>query len=221
MNIKIKKIIAKEIIFFFSIILLLILIWSGIKIWNSYINNEIDNSSKEITALKKDLKTIKNIRFLNKNEKIKFNAGLDELNEYKASEKDKISFMTDFIAKFSKKEISEINENDLDEIFYLTPNKSYVSESLLKIAYNDRFNSLKQDKTISSIDIKSIIDFNKLRKIDNLNQKIKNLNNKQQKDSEIKILIINFSIILFCLVYPIRLIYILLKWSFLTIKTKI
>lgn len=51
MNTKTKKIIAKEIIYFFSIVSFLLLVWAGIEIRNSFLRNKMDNFSNEISDL--------------------------------------------------------------------------------------------------------------------------------------------------------------------------
>lgn len=58
MNTKTKKTIAKEIIYFFSAITLLLVFWVGIEIRNFYLRNKIKNFSNEISDLKVQIDSV-------------------------------------------------------------------------------------------------------------------------------------------------------------------
>jgi hypothetical protein len=58
MNSKTKKTIAKEIIYFFSVISFLLLAWAGIELRNSFLRNKMDNFSNQISVLKIQIDSI-------------------------------------------------------------------------------------------------------------------------------------------------------------------
>ncbi len=53
-----KKTIAKEIIYFFSVISLLLIIWAGIEIRNTYLSSKMNNYTKEISDIKIQIDSI-------------------------------------------------------------------------------------------------------------------------------------------------------------------
>jgi hypothetical protein len=60
MNTITKKTIAKEIIYFFTVVALLLLVWAGIEIRNYFFRNKISNISNEISIMKTQIVSIEN-----------------------------------------------------------------------------------------------------------------------------------------------------------------
>ena len=204
MNNKTKKTIAKEIIYFFSIVALLLLVLVGIEIRNSFLNNKINNFSKAISRVESKIDSIQRTNPENINKKPKFDEygilikNADYFNNFDNTMR---------LKKTDREELDNIllemqNNNESDENKRLLVNnfvKEYGIKKLLKP--NKIFEELKKNKTVTVQ--KSIAIENKI------------LNIKEKKN-----ILIYISILLFGLFYPIRLIYKLLKWSFLTIQTK-
>jgi hypothetical protein len=205
MNTKTKKTIAKEIIYFFSVLALLLLVFVGIELRNSFLNNKINYFSKEISVVEIEIDSIQKTNPEKVNKKPKFdeygilmkNADyynvLDNTMQLKKTDKEKLDNIM----------LEMQNNNESDE------NKKFVVNDFVKkyginksLKPNQIFEELKKNKTET-------------------NQKIKVVENKILNINETKNIIIRLSLLLFGLLYPIRLIYKLLKWSFLTIQTKV
>ena len=205
MNTITKKNIAKEIIYFFSIVALLLLVFVGIEIRNSFLNNKINNFSKAISVMEIKIDSIQKTNSEKVNKKPKFdeygilikNADyyniLNDTMQLKKTDKEKLDNII--------MEMQNNNESDENKKFVVNDFvKKYGIKKLLKS--NKVFEELKKNKTET-------------------NQKIKVIENKILNINETKNIIICLSLLSFGLLYPIRLIYKLLKWSFLTIQTKV
>jgi len=176
MNIGTKKILAKEIIYFFSVITLIVIFWSIIEIRNSYTEKKIETISDKILTLQLQINRNDQKRdFLLEpdKKKILFN-GLTELHNNGSSVEEMENYIADFESKFSIEKIKLVKKTQLIK------NKKNILTTELTASKN---NYLDQN----------------------------------EKKSNILIL----SLILFSILYPIRLIYKILKWSFLTIQTKV
>lgn len=205
MNNTTKKTIAKEIIYFFSIVALLLLVFIGIEIRNSFLNNKINNFSKEISIVEIKIDSIQKTNPEKVNKKPKF-------DEYgiliKNADYFNVLYNTIQLKKTDKEKLDNImlemqNNNESDE------NKKFVVNDFVK-KYGIK-KSLKPNKVIEEL---------KKNKTET-NQKIKVIENKILNTIDTKNIIICLSLLLFSFLYPIRLIYKLLKWSFLTIQTKV
>jgi len=205
MDTKTKKNIAKEIIYFFSVVAVLLLVFSGIEIRNSFLNNRKNNFSKEISALNIKIDSIEKKLPKKVNKKPRFDeygiliknidyfSNSDNILQLKKSDREKLDNIM----------IEMINNNESDENKRIIVNdfiQKYGIKKSLKL--NKVFEQLKKNKTA-------------------INQKIKVLENEILNISETKNIILCLSLLLFGLLYPIRIIYKLLKWSFLTIQTKV
>jgi hypothetical protein len=179
MNPKIKKNVAKEVIYFFSIVLLTSFVWIGIKINNYYFENKIIKCRNLISNLKKEING-----YLPKNSKyILIN------NIY--SEEDFFTY-----AKTKKK---SLNLNAGDAILTLGNEFNHIKE--VELTYNK--NKIQKLKILYK-NLK--LNF---KKIDNYNKCFLNEN----------FVVFNSFLFLLILIYPLRFVFILLKWSFSTIKT--
>ena len=174
MNLRTKKIIAKEIIYLFSGIIILLMIWVIMEIQNVYYQNKVNTYKNEITQLQIQMKesVIKPIlqpdklKKLNDNAKIMFESG--------SSEEDILAMKDAFLKRFGRKHT--LNEK------------------------------IKLDKLKNS----------EITKNNELKKTYLKILNKDDVSHNIKF----FSIIIFVLLYPIRIIYILVKWAIKTLKIK-
>jgi hypothetical protein len=204
MNNKIKKNIAKEIIYFFSIVTLLLLVLVGIEIKNSFLNNKINNFSKEISIVEIKIDSIQKTNPEKINKKSKF---------------DKYGILIKNVDYFNDLDntmrLKKTDREELDNILLemLKNNESDENKRLLVNDFVEQYGIkkiLKPNKVIEKLKKNKTETFQKSKAIEN---KILNINEKKN-------IIIFLSKLLFGLFYPIRLIYKLLKWSFLTIQTK-
>lgn len=194
MNSKTKKYIAKEIIYLFSIIFLLFLIWGGIKINNTYLENKINHYTKSISILKIQIDSAKTKPWNYKYEYL--------LNGKKYTPEELTKY-----AKMSKMSLDNyIKDAGIDIVL--------ISKVYDEYGIPIKFTPPKDGKIVSEND--------KMNRLQILYKKV-NINNEKlinyRKDylNESKI-IFNSFIILFGLLYPIRLIFYALKWSIKTIK---
>ena len=166
-----KKIIAKEIIYFFATITLILIFWSFIEIRNYYSKKKVKTISHEISVIQLEIdKNEKNNYFKPETWKILITE-LTELAKNGSSDVEMKSYCLDFDKKFSKEK---------DQLIKKT--------KILKV---------DQEKLSSKINIYE-------------NYILKNLEKKNS--------LLIFSTILLSILYPIRLVFILIRWSLLTIK---
>lgn len=138
MIIKTKKTIAKEIIYFFSAISLLLIVWAGIQVRNSFLKNKINDLSKNISVLKIQIDSIEKA---NPKKTILFS----QLNEYEYASMQKVLY-------------------DFDATIKAKPNLS-VSELLVKFPEfkndSDKIQSAKDySATLNSGKYKNVSEFN-------------------------------------------------------------
>ena len=180
MNLKTKKIIAKEIIFFFSIIALLIMTWGILELRNSYLLNKINNNSKAFSySINSNLKKT--------------------LRDFVAtSNNQKYETETELLSKFPELKIYNIQ---ILRDFVATSNSGkYKSENELYSKFPEFFN--KKSKTEYNI----------------INKELNDSKSKLLNKSKFKNILCIMSLIFFSLLYPIRLIFFLLKWAFKTLN---
>jgi hypothetical protein len=170
-----KKTIAKEIIYFFSLVVIVLIFWAILLIRNYYSEKKINTIANEISIIQIQIDKNKNKKdfLLEPNKKKILFDGLNEMHSYGSSDEDMNRYIDDFESLFSLEKINLIKKTKI----------------------------LQKKKNIL---------------ISKLNYSKKYFLNENEKKSNI----LNFTSILFSLLYPIRLIYRLLKWSFLTIQTK-
>ena len=181
MNNTTKKTIAKEIIYFFSIVALLLLVFIGIEIRNSFLNNKINNFSKEISIVEIKIDSIQKTNPEKVNKKPKF-------DEYgiliKNADYFNVLYNTIQLKKTDKEKLDNImlemqNNNESDE------NKKFVVNDFVK-KYGIK-KSLKPNKVIEEL---------KKNKTET-NQKIKVIENKILNTIDTKNIIICLSLLLF------------------------
>ena len=169
-----KKIIAKEIIYFFATITLILIFWSLIEIRNYYSEKNVKTISHEISAIQLEIdKNEKYDYFKPERWKILIN-DLTELAKNGSSDAEMKSYCYDFKKKFSK----EKNQQLIKKTKILILKKKILQNNLM--SFENYFIKTEEKK-----------------------------NN-----------ILLFSILLFSIVYPFRLIYKLISWSLLTLKKK-
>lgn len=223
MNSANKKTLAKEILYFFSVITLLLLIWVGIEIRNKAYENKINILKKEISEFQFTT-TLVNQRLAGmvikedeygiiirpshegnvNSDKSLFldNVYISFINEgYKGSK-------SDFITLIKK------NQAALNDAYKLSSNLGF------KKGVNEFHDSLlsgfkeEQDSTTAYTNKLKVL--NKSIKIANKN--LLDYETKFLGDSEIKMNMLYCIIILFGFLYPFRLVYKSVKWAFLTLK---
>lgn len=168
MNLITKKRIAKEILYFFTGIIILLIFWVFIEIQNSYYQNKVITYNKEITKLQIQIKEFAIKPVLQPDKLNKLNENAKIMSESGSSEEDIIAMKDAFVKRFGRKYTlsEEIKFDNLKKNLQLETNK--LNEAYLKFLSRDD--------------------------------------------------ILFLSIILFVLIYPIRIIFILVKWAIKTLK---
>ena len=168
MNLITKKRIAKEILYFFTGIIILLIFWVFIEIQNSYYQNKVITYNKEITKLQIQIKEFAIKPVLQPDKLNKLNENAKIMSESGSSEEDIIAMKDAVVKRFGRKYTlsEEIKFDNLKKNLQLETNK--LNEAYLKFLSRDD--------------------------------------------------ILFLSIILFVLIYPIRIIFILVKWAIKTLK---
>lgn len=169
MNLRTKKIIAKEILYFFIGIIMILIFWTIMEIQNSYYRNEVISYNQEIVRLQTLRKPL-----LNADKLKKLNENAKKMSESGSSKEDILAMKDAFVKRFG-------------------------------IKYN----------------------FNQKIKLEKLKKEEKVITNELNKTSlkilnryEISYKLGSLSIIFFVLLYPIRFVFILVRWAIKTIKIK-
>jgi hypothetical protein len=166
MNLRTKKTIAKEILYFFIGIIIILIFWAFIEVQNSYYKNEVISYNQEIVrlqTLRKPLLNADKLKKLNENAKNMFESG--------SSKEDILAMKDAFVKRFG-----------------------------IKYNLNEKLKLEKEEKVIT----------NELNKTS-----LKILDGYEISDK-----VVILSIIFFVLLYPIRFVFILVKWAIKTIKIK-
>ncbi|WP_345095596.1 hypothetical protein [Flavobacterium chungnamense] len=169
MNLRTKKTIAKEILYFFIGIIIILIFWAFIEIQNSYYKNEVISYNQEIVrlhTLRKPLLNADKLKKLNENAKKMFESG--------SSKEDILAMKDAFIKRFGIK----YNLNEKIKLEKLKKEEKVITNELNKT-------SLKILEGYEITDKVGIL-----------------------------------SIIFFVLLYPIRFVFILVRWAIKTIKIK-
>ena len=169
MNLRTKKSIAKEVLYLFSGVILLLIFWLYLEIKNNYHNNKVVTYKEEITQLQSQIKKVESKPLLNPDKLKKLNENAKIMSESGSSKDDILAMKDDFIKKFG-------NQNTLSEQVKLKTNEVIV------------------------------------------NDKIKKANLKMLNREEIYHNIKLLSIVLFILLYPVRIIFISVKWAIKILK---
>ena len=174
MNLRTKKSIAKEVLYFFAGVIILLIFWAFLEIQNNYFQNKIINYKKEITQLQSQIKKFETKTLLQPDKLKKLNENALKMSKAGYSEEDILTMKDDFLKLFGKKHTL----------------KEQIKLDKLKNSEITKTNQLKKSylKILSKDDVSHNLKF--------------------------------FSIILFVLLYPIRIIYILVKWAIKTLKIK-
>ena len=174
MNLRTKKSIAKEILYFFAGVIILLIFWAFLEIQNNYFQNNIINYKKEITQLQSQIKKFETTTLLQPDKLKIFNKNALKMSEAGYSEEVILTMKDDFLKLFGRK----------------CTLKEQIKLDKLKNSEITKTNQLKKTslKILSKDDISKEIKF--------------------------------FSIALFVLLYPMRIVYILVKWAIKTLKIK-
>lgn len=227
-----KKTLAKEIIYFFSAITLLLLIWAGIEIRNKVYENKINSFKKEISEFQLQIKIFDKklsemvIKFDEYGIPVKLIPPLDgKVVSEKNIDQPNILLNNVYIAfinggyKGNKSDfILLIKENPeaLNDAYKLSLNLGFKKG--IKEFYSSIISEFKNEQTLTKTYQKKIEILNKSK--NSTNKNFINYKQKYLSCSEIKNNLFYCFIILFGFLYPVRLIYKLLKWSFLTLEMK-
>ena len=171
MNLRTKKSIAKEVLYLFSGVILLLIFWLYLEIKNNYHNNKVVTYKEEINQLQSQIKKFESKPLLNPDKLKKLNENAKIMSESGSSKDDILAMKDDFIKKFG-------NQNTLSEQVKLKTNEVII------------------------------------------NDKIKKANLKMLNGEEIYHNIKLLSIVLFILLYPVRIIFISVKWAIKILKIK-
>ena len=174
MNLRTKKSIAKEVLYFFAGVIILLIFWAFLEIQNNYFQNNIINYKKEITQLQSQIKKFETKTLLQPDKLKKLNENALKMSKAGYSEEDILTMKDDFLKLFGRKHTL----------------KEQIKLDKLKNSEITKTNQLKK----TSLKILSKDDISK----------------------EIKFL----TIALFIILYPMRIVYVLVKWSIRTLKIK-
>ncbi len=233
MNIKTKKLIAKEIIVFFSVILLTLLFWGGTFCYNWVKLIPINKTEKEITqtqfhldsleslnpnisiTIKENEETIKNDSSI-KNSRTKLYEGLFE-----------DGFYSDSLLSFEEFNIKYSDIEEIKKLYDFVHKEQLYTKSFS--AFQDQFfrDLLSQHQIettpsqTDSINIQRIEDYtNTILKLEQQKEFLRKSKSKTLSfDKQINFSIY-FIISVLILVYPFRFLYLLLLWALRTIKQK-
>lgn len=171
MNLRTKKSIAKEILYFFAGIIILLIFWAFLEIQKNYFQNKVITYKKEITQLQSQIIKLERKPLLQPDKLKKLNENAKMMSEAGSSKEDILAMKDDFLKMFG--------------------NQNILSERV----------KLKKNQVI-------------------INDKIKKVNLKMLNSEEIYHNIKLLAIVLFILLYPIRIIFISVKWAVKILKIK-
>lgn len=99
MNLRTKRSIAKEIIYFFTGVIILLIFWGFIAIQNNYYQNKVITCKKEIAKIQTQI----NLTILQPDKLKKLFANVKIMNESGSSNEDIVAMMNAFEKRFGKK----------------------------------------------------------------------------------------------------------------------
>jgi hypothetical protein len=141
MNLRTKKSIAREIIYFFSGILILLIFWGFIEIQNNYFQNKVISQRKEINQIQAQIKKLEKKPLLNPDKLKILNDNAKEMYELGSSKEEILAMKDDFFKLFG-------NKKTLSEQIKLKTNEKLktdnVKKTYLKILNRDEiFHNIK------------------------------------------------------------------------------
>lgn len=108
MNLRTKKSVAKEVLYFFAGVTILLIFWAFLEMQNIYFQNKVNTYNKEITQLQSQIKKLETKPLLQPDKLKKLNENALEMSEAGYSEEDILTMKVDFLKLFgSKKTLSE------------------------------------------------------------------------------------------------------------------
>lgn len=236
MNLRTKKVIAKEILYFFIGIVIIVLFWSSIKGRNYYFQNKVNSSNTKISDLQSKLDKLEfqNDLLIIPSKRNVFNKNIEILKRNNSTEEEIILMTKEFKDKFSiesvlKKFVDTANnpkyKSDFGVINSLFPELNGYDNTLLE-SYVATANNENYNSNFVIINSKFPEFFNEQIKIDKL-KNIKKTETDKRNKTKLKIvnrdeiiqIITNLSIVILGLLYPIRIVFISVKWAIKIIKT--
>ncbi|MFC5977595.1 hypothetical protein [Flavobacterium salmonis] len=103
MNLRTKKSIAKEVLYFFAGVVILLIFWAFLEIQNNYFQNKVINYKKEITELQSQIKEFETKPLLQPDKLKKLNENALEMSEAGYSQEDILTMKDDFLKLFASK----------------------------------------------------------------------------------------------------------------------
>lgn len=204
MNTKTQKTFAREIIYFFSVVVVVLIFWAGIEIRNYFLKNEINYFSENILELNIKIDSIQKTL----PEKIK------TFKEFAQSIKKKYPEYKDIDDYELAMKVVEKYPEYKDQVNFSEgkPNPFSSETAHIKdLGLNTEESNINDGWKQTEI-------FKKEK--DELEQKVFESKNKLLLKNETTDIIVWSSALLFSILYPIRLIFLLLKWAFKTVKQK-
>ena len=176
MDIKTKKIIAREVLYLFYVNALLFILWGFLELRSFYFTNKIENKSAVSYTTKSELKQ-RLRKFVDVSNKGLYLTEGDLLDQFPDLNAYGVEVLRDFVATSNS--------------------ENYKTENELFLKFPEFFDDVSK------------------RKHQKLQQEINDDRYKLNSNSNfIEVYLPIFAFVLYCLLYPIRLLFYLLKWSF-------
>jgi hypothetical protein len=230
MQLQLKKTIAKEILILFSCPLISLLIFFLVIPYNRYYTSKLESTQTSLILKTKELDSLildnkKPLSFVTKPylERTQLDSNLILMIKDGASKEDAISYTTDYIKKYGR--IPEYDEYGIPKVISNDNNQNDPLNILNKRSRSE--SEVTKEINTTCIFIDSLIQSNT-----NLNKRIVEIKNDIQHlklslskynqsiitASDKKYLVFNSLLAILIIVYPMRLIYYLIKWSINTLK---
>ncbi len=103
MNLRTKKSVAKEVLYFFAGVIILLIFWAFLEIQNNYLQNKVNTYNKEITQLQSQIKKLETKPLLQPDKLKKLNENALEMSKAGFSEDDILTMKVDFLKLFGSK----------------------------------------------------------------------------------------------------------------------
>lgn len=233
MNLRTKKVIAKEILYFFISVVIIIIFWSSIKVRNYYYQNKVNSSNTKISDLQSKIDKLENDLLIIPSKRNVLNKNIEILKRNNSTAQEIILMTKEFKDKFSiesvlKKYVDTANNpkynSDFEVINNLFPELNGYDNTLLK-SYVATANNENYNSNFVIINSKFPEFFNEQIKIDKL-KNIKKTETDKRNKTKLKIvnrdeiiqIITNLSIVIMGFLYPIRIVFISVKWAIKILK---
>ena len=148
MNLRTKKNIAKEVLYLFAGVILLLMFWLYLEIKNNYHHNKIVTYKEEIAQLQSQIKKLESKPLLEPDKLKKLNENAKMMSESGSSKDDILAMKDDFLKKFG-------NQNTLNEQVKLKTNEVIINDKIKKA----NLKMLNREEIFHNIKLLSIVLF--------------------------------------------------------------